>query len=114
MKGLTLKPIVTAVSLAIALSACSSSDSSLALNSAQSNAEHQNTAVSQHAHNPFFKPYDTFFGIPDFDKIKPEHYLPAFEAGIAEQKLQITNIAQNPQPATFANTIEAMEFSGDL
>ena len=114
MQGLTLKPIVTVVSLAFALSACSTKDPVLDTNSTQSNTSIENTAVFAQANNPFFKPYDTFFGIPDFDRIQPEHYLPAFEAGIAEQKLQIAKIAQNPQPATFANTIEAMEFSGDL
>ncbi|GAA0783784.1 MULTISPECIES: M3 family metallopeptidase [Pseudomonadati] len=114
MQGFTLKPIVTVVSLAFALSACSTKDPVLDTNSTQSNTSIENTAVFAQANNPFFKPYDTFFGIPDFDIILPEHYLPAFEAGIAEQKLQIEKIAQNPQPATFANTIEAMEFSGDL
>ncbi|WP_428618261.1 M3 family metallopeptidase, partial [Shewanella sp.] len=64
--------------------------------------------------NPFFKPYDTFLGMPDFDKIKPEHYLPAFKAGIAQHKAEIQAIIDNPAAPTFANTIEAMEFSGDL
>ncbi|MBV7314309.1 M3 family metallopeptidase [Shewanella sp. NIFS-20-20] len=64
--------------------------------------------------NPFFAPYNTYLEIPDFSKIKPAHYLPAFERGIAEQQAEIAAIINNPQPATFANTIEAMEFSGNL
>ena len=52
------------------------------------------------------------FGAPEFDKIKNEHYLPAFEAGIAEAKAEIDAIVANPEEPTFENTIEAMEFSG--
>ena len=70
--------------------------------------------IENNASNPFFKPYDTYFGIPDFSKIKPEHYLPAFKAGIAQHKAEIQAIIDNPDAPTFANTIEAMEFSGEL
>ncbi|MGS0724494.1 peptidase M3, partial [Shewanella sp. 30m-9] len=68
----------------------------------------------QHADNPFFKPYGTFFEIPDFANITTDDYIPAFEAGMTELQEQISTIANNPQPPTFENTIEAMEFSGDL
>nr|WP_254304185.1 M3 family metallopeptidase [Shewanella sp. VB17] len=76
-------------------------------------------AVAQHiidnnAANPFFKPYGTYLEIPNFDNIKSEHYLPAFKAGIAQNKAEIQAIIDNPAPATFSNTIEAMEFSGNL
>ncbi len=63
--------------------------------------------------NPFFKDYNTPYGIPPFDKIKNEHYLPAIEAGIKIHNKEIAQITNNPQPATFANTIEALEWSGD-
>ena len=52
------------------------------------------------------------FGAPEFDKIKTEHYLPAFEAGIAEGKAEIDAIVANPDEPTFENTIEAMEYAG--
>ena len=39
--------------------------------------------------NPFFGTYGTPYEVPNFDKIKPEHYLPAFEKGMAEQKAAI-------------------------
>lgn len=70
--------------------------------------------IDNNAGNPFFKPYDTYLGIPDFDKIKPEHYLPAFKAGIAQHQAEMQAIIDNPEAPNFANTIEAMEFSGEL
>ena len=62
--------------------------------------------------NPLLTDSQAPFGAPEFDKIKNEHYLPAFEAGIAEAKAEIDAIVANPEEPTFENTIEAMEFSG--
>jgi peptidyl-dipeptidase Dcp len=112
MKGLTLKPLVSAIALTLALGACSKTSTTAETNVAPNVVAQQ--IIENNASNPFFKPYDTYFGIPDFDKIKPEHYLPAFKAGIAQNKAEIQAIINNPQAPTFANTIEAMEFSGDL
>lgn len=116
MKGLTLKPIVSAVALALALSACGASniskDTSTETQVAPNVVAQQ--IIENNASNPFFKPYDTYFGIPDFAKIKPEHYLPAFKAGIAQHKAEIQAIIDNTDAPTFSNTIEAMEFSGNL
>ncbi len=66
------------------------------------------------ANNPFFAPYDTPHGTIPFDKIKTEHYLPAFEEGIKQAKAEIEAIANNPQAPTFENTIVALENSGKL
>ncbi|WP_394203633.1 M3 family metallopeptidase [Shewanella waksmanii] len=115
MKGLTLKPIVTAMALTFALGACSNTDGQQATdNGNQAPNVVAQQIIENNASNPFFKPYDTPYGIPDFAKIKTEHYLPAFKAGIAQQKAEIAAIVNNPDAPTFANTIEAMEFSGDL
>ena len=62
--------------------------------------------------NPLLTESKAPFGAPEFDKIKTEHYLPAFEAAIAEGKAEIDAITSNPDEPTFENTIEAMEFSG--
>ena len=62
--------------------------------------------------NPFLRESSLPFGAPEFDKIKTEHYLPAFEAGIAEGKAEIDAIVANPDEPTFENTIEAMEYAG--
>ena len=64
--------------------------------------------------NPFFRTYETPFKTPPFDKIQTEHYEPAFEKGIEELNKEIEEIANNDQPATFANTIVALERSGKL
>ena len=64
--------------------------------------------------NPLLKPWTTPFGVPPFGDIKPEHFLPAIKAGVAEQRREIEAIANNPQPPTFANTLEAMENAGEL
>ncbi|MCI6113621.1 MAG: peptidase M3, partial [Rikenellaceae bacterium] len=62
--------------------------------------------------NPLLTESKLPFGAPQFDKIKNEHYLPAFTQGIAEAKAEIDAIADNPEKPTFENTIEAMEYSG--
>jgi peptidyl-dipeptidase Dcp len=64
--------------------------------------------------NPFFAPYETPFQVPPFDRIQVTHYMPAFERGIAEQKKEIEGIRDNRDAPTFANTVEAMEHSGEL
>ena len=62
--------------------------------------------------NPFLTDSKAPFGAPEFDKIQNEHYLPAFEQGIAEAKAEIDAIVANTEEPTFENTIEAMENSG--
>ena len=62
--------------------------------------------------NPLLSESSAPFGAPEFDKIENEHYLPAFEAGIAEAKAEIDAIVANQEDPTFENTIEAMEYAG--
>ena len=62
--------------------------------------------------NPLLTESTAPFGAPQFDKIKTEHYIPAFEAAIAEAKAEIDAIVADPDEPTFENTIEAMEYSG--
>ena len=64
--------------------------------------------------NPFFSTYGTPYEIPNFEKIKPEHYLPAFEKGMAEQQAVIEKIVTNKEKPTFQNTVEALEYSNTL
>ena len=72
------------------------------------------TGCKKNMDNPFFSEWGTPYEIPDFSKIKTEHYLPAFEEGIARQLKEIDDIVNNPEAPTFENTIEAYEYSGDL
>lgn len=62
--------------------------------------------------NPLLSESSAPFGAPEFDKIENDHYLPAFEAGIAEAKAEIDAIVANQEEPTFENTIEAMEYAG--
>ena len=64
--------------------------------------------------NPFFTESTLPFHAPPFDKIKDSDYTPAIEEGMKGQLSEIEAIANNPQPPTFANTLEAMERSGQL
>lgn len=64
--------------------------------------------------NPFFQEYTNEYGAPPFEQIKNEHYLPAFEEGMKQHQAEIDSIVNNPEAPTFANTIEAMEYSGEL
>jgi peptidyl-dipeptidase Dcp len=64
--------------------------------------------------NPLLAEWKTPFGVPPFDQIKPEHYLPAFRAAIEQHAAEVEAIAARKQAPTFANTIEALEASGQL
>ena len=64
--------------------------------------------------NPFLAEYTTPFQVPPFDQIKIEHYLPAFEAGIAEQQAEVEAIVNNTETPTFANTILPFDKSGEI
>ncbi len=62
--------------------------------------------------NPLLTESQCPYGAPQFDKIRHEHYLPAFKAGIEEAKAEIDAIVANPEAPDFENTIEALEYSG--
>lgn len=51
---------------------------------------------------------------PPFDLIQDCHYRPAFDEGVRQQRAEIRAIIDNPEPANFANTLEALEQSGQL
>ena len=64
--------------------------------------------------NPFLTEYTTPYQVPPFDQIKNEHYLPAFEAGIAEQQAEVEAIVNNEEAPTFENTILPFDKSGEI
>jgi peptidyl-dipeptidase Dcp len=64
--------------------------------------------------NPFFSDWKTEFSLPPFDQIQKEHYLPAFEKGIEQEKQEIAEIVDNENDPTFENTLEVLEESGAL
>ncbi len=64
--------------------------------------------------NPFFSDYNTPFNTPPFDKIKEEHFIPAYTEGMKQEKAEVAAIINNTDPPTFENTIEALEATGEL
>lgn len=64
--------------------------------------------------NPFFNEYKTPFEVPPFDKIQAEHFIPAFEKGIADHKVEVEAILASEEEPTFENTVVAMDQSGKL
>ncbi|MCS5486695.1 M3 family metallopeptidase [Curtobacterium flaccumfaciens pv. beticola] len=64
--------------------------------------------------NPFDAPSTLPYALPPFDDVRLEHFRPAFDAGIAEQRAEVEAIATDPAPPTFENTLVALERSGQL
>lgn len=64
--------------------------------------------------NPFFTEYQTEYGVPPFDKIKLEHYEPAFRKGMEEQNENIKAIIANTEAPTFENTVVALDNSSPI
>ena len=71
-------------------------------------------ACAQTGTNPFLQEWKTPYGIPPYDKIKTEDYIPALKAGLEEQDKELEAILRNPEAPTFDNTIGAYELSGGI
>lgn len=71
------------------------------------------TGSSMKAENPLLSKSPLFLEAPVFNEIKVEHYKPAFEVGMAEQKKEIEAIANSTEKPTFDNTLVAMERTGE-
>ena len=71
-------------------------------------------AITSCHQNPFLAEWDTPYGIPPFDKIANQDYLPAIKAGIAEQQAEIQAIIDNAEAPDFENVIAAMDRSGAI
>jgi peptidyl-dipeptidase Dcp len=95
--------LLAATSAAIMLAACSEAP---APDSEEAPAEPVASA------NPLLEEWDTPFGVPPFDRISSEDYLPAFRVGMEAHNAEIDAIIANPDAPTFENTIEALELSG--
>ena len=64
--------------------------------------------------NPFFAEWNTPYGVPPFDRIEPEHFLPALERGMSLHDAEIDAITSNNDEATFENVILAYDNSGKM
>ena len=66
------------------------------------------------AENPLLVEWDTPYGIPPFEQVQPEHYIPAFKTAMAAELAEIDAIVNNTEEPTFENTIEAYTNTGEL
>lgn len=73
-----------------------------------------NTENKIQTDNPLLLEYETPFNVPPFDKIKDEHFKPAFEEALKRHNLEIDSITNNKEEPTFENTIVALENAGSL
>ena len=71
-------------------------------------------AAAPDAANPLLQEWDTPYGLPPFDRIREEHFLPALQAGIEAHRQEVLHIARQRQRPTFQNTIEALDGTGRL
>jgi len=107
--------IASAVGAVLALSACSDNNPPAQANNNQIKTQPDAAAVTEvTSSNPLFSKSTLQYEAPNFDDIKDEHFLAAFEAGMDQQMAEVLAIATNPVPATFENTLVALEQSGEL
>ncbi|HBI68155.1 MAG TPA: dipeptidyl carboxypeptidase II [Massilia sp.] len=86
----------------------------IAASVAVANLAYAQPASMLEASNPFAKPSTLQYQYPPFDKIKNEHFAPAFAEGMRQEAAEMEAIANNKAAPTFENTIVAMERSGRL
>lgn len=112
MKKHRLSPIA----LAVLLCACQPSTDTEKQTIASSDKAPKSLAQSSGGSqlNPLLVDYATPFGVPDFANISSADYLPAFAQGITKNKQEIAAITKSSDPATFENTIVALEKSGQV
>ncbi|MEO1244531.1 MAG: M3 family metallopeptidase [Pseudomonadota bacterium] len=103
------------VLLGLSVTACGGRDDA-AEPAADTSESTQDISVTEAelAGNPFLEEWDTPFGVPPFDRLADDHYMPAFKQGVLELRQDIDAIIGNPEPPSFENTILAMEKSGPL
>jgi peptidyl-dipeptidase Dcp len=99
------RPLVLAAAISLALAACSNGQ-------APESKTADQTAEAPASENPLLTASTLPFQAPPFDRIKDSDYMPAFEEGMKQHLAEMRQIADNPEPPTFDNTIVAMEKTG--
>ncbi|MFT6407009.1 MAG: peptidyl-dipeptidase Dcp [Arenicella sp.] len=111
-------PLLLTMGLSLGLAACGPSDTdqnvseSAATTTNESQEMTKDISPATIAVNPFYQDSSLYLQFPAFDKISNQHYAPAFEKGMTENLAEIQAIADNPEPASFENTMIAMEKGG--
>ena len=114
----------SAAAFALTLTACGGKEAPAPDTKAEATETAKDTAESaapditvtdaELAGNPFMADWATPYGVPPFSKINDEHYMPAIKKGVLELRAEIDAIVSNPEPASFENTIVALDMTGDL
>ncbi len=111
-------PLLLTMSLSLGLAACGQSEKAQDVSESaketiiDSQTMSKDTSAETDAANPFYQDSSLYLQFPAFDKISNADYAPAFEKGMAENIVEIEAIANNPEAATFENTMIAMEKGG--
>lgn len=63
-------------------------------------------------HNPLLQDWNAPYGLPPFERIQPEHFESAFAVAMEAHRAELDAIANNPEPASFANTVMALDCCG--
>ena len=74
--------------------------------------ENDAVTMTQASDNPLLQPWDTPYGLPPFDAIRPEHFAPAFEHAMRSHRAEVDAISGNSEAPTFENTLAALDRSG--
>lgn len=102
---------VSAAALMVGITACEQTNTT---ENAATDESVSDIVVTQAelAGNPFVQEWNTPYGVPPFADIEDAHYMPAIKAAVLALRDEIAAIVDNPEPATFANTIVALDQSG--
>jgi peptidyl-dipeptidase Dcp len=99
--------------LATAAAGCATMQNQASTLEASADAAATAPAPAADPNNPLLAEWTgPYGGVPPFDKVRVEHFKPALEAAMAQELAEVERIANNPQPATFENTIVALERTG--
>ena len=112
-------PLLLTMSLTLGLVACGQSDTNAPVTESNTAVTNELDKITKEVaveakstSNPFYQDSSLYMQFPPFDKISNADFAPAFEKGMADNLLEINEIANNPEPATFENTMVAMEKGG--
>src|SRR3546814_8332121 len=108
-----MRPFVLAAAISLALAACNGQAPEAGTPAATDQPTAEADVTPAAAENPLLTASTLPFQAPPFDKIEDADFLPAFEEGMKQHLAEVRKIADNPEPATFDNTIVAIEKSGE-
>lgn len=106
---------VSLTALMIGLSACEQApkeEKATTTEAASETTDDISVTAQELAGNPFTQEWDTAYGVPPFSEIEDAHFMPAVKAAVLDLRAEIDTIADNPEPASFANTIVALDQAG--